>query len=45
MTAVLFDYTRQDAKGALSTEQAWAQVPPALDPNAPRWHANAPPRC
>jgi len=34
MTAVLFDYTRQDAKGTLSTEQAWAQVPPALDPNA-----------
>jgi quinolinate synthase len=32
MTAVLFDYTRQDARGTLSTEQAWAQVPPALGP-------------
>jgi quinolinate synthase len=32
MTAVLYDYTRQDARGASTTEQAWAQVPPALTP-------------
>ena len=30
MTAVLYDYTRQDARGASSTAQAWARVPPPL---------------
>jgi len=32
MTAVLYDYTRQDARGASTTEQAWAKVPPPLNP-------------
>lgn len=30
--AVLFDYTRQDASGACSTQHAWAKVPAALPP-------------
>ena len=30
MSAVLFDYTRQDASGQSCTAQAWAQVPPPL---------------
>ena len=29
---VLFDFTRQDARGASCTAQAWARVPPALAP-------------
>jgi quinolinate synthase len=37
-TQRLYDYTRADASGACSTAQAWAQVPPALDP-AQRAHA------
>jgi quinolinate synthase len=32
MTAILFDYTRQDATGGSCTAQAWAQVPAALPP-------------
>ena len=32
MSQVLFDYTRQDARGASHTEQAWARVPLALAP-------------
>jgi len=32
MTAVLYDYTRQDAHGVSSTEQAWAKVPPPVGP-------------
>ncbi|MBE0549907.1 MAG: quinolinate synthase NadA [Rubrivivax sp.] len=32
MTAVLYDYTRQDARGASSTAQAWAKVPQPLGP-------------
>jgi quinolinate synthase len=32
MQQILFDYTRQDARGTCSTEQAWAQVPAALPP-------------
>ena len=32
MERTLFDFTRQDAKGACSTAQAWAKVPPALTP-------------
>jgi quinolinate synthase len=32
MSQVLFDYTRQDASGATSVEQAWAQVPQTLNP-------------
>ena len=32
MNAVLYDYTRQDARGVSSTAQAWAQVPPPLSP-------------
>jgi quinolinate synthase len=32
MDQILFDYTRQDAHGACSTEHAWAKVPPALPP-------------
>ena len=32
MSAVLYDYTRQDARGACSTEHAWARVPPPLGP-------------
>jgi quinolinate synthase len=31
-TSTLFDYTRQDASGALCTAQAWAQVPAPLTP-------------
>jgi quinolinate synthase len=38
MTQVLFDYTRQDAQGACSTQHAWAQVPPALAPSARAEH-------
>ena len=30
MNAVLYDYTRQDARGVSSTAQAWAQVPRPL---------------
>ncbi|MDP1649181.1 MAG: quinolinate synthase NadA [Rubrivivax sp.] len=30
MTAVLYDYTRQDARGVSSTAQAWAKVQPPL---------------
>jgi quinolinate synthase len=32
MDPILFDYTRQDAHGACSTEHAWAKVPLALPP-------------
>ena len=32
MSQVLFDYTRQDARGASHTAQAWARVPLALAP-------------
>lgn len=32
MSHVLFDYTRQDAKGATSTQHAWARVPEPLSP-------------
>ncbi|MBX3603139.1 MAG: quinolinate synthase NadA [Rubrivivax sp.] len=32
MNAVIYDYTRQDARGACSTEHAWAKVPPGLPP-------------
>jgi quinolinate synthase len=32
MTRTLFDFTRQDARGACSTAQAWAKVPVALTP-------------
>jgi len=32
MTQTLFDFTRQDAKGACSTAQAWAKVPAVLTP-------------
>jgi quinolinate synthase len=32
MTQVLYDFTRQDARGAISTAQAWAQVPAPLTP-------------
>ena len=32
MERTLFDFTRQDAKGACSTAQAWAKVPAALTP-------------
>jgi quinolinate synthase len=32
MEQILFDYTRQNAAGACSTEQAWARVPAALGP-------------
>ena len=32
MTAVLYDFTRQDASGASCTAQAWARVPAALTP-------------
>ncbi len=32
MAQTLFDFTRQDARGACSTAQAWAKVPPALSP-------------
>jgi quinolinate synthase len=32
MEHTLFDFTRQDAKGASSTAQAWAKVPVALTP-------------
>jgi quinolinate synthase len=31
-SSVLFDYTRQNATGACSTESAWARVPAALPP-------------
>ena len=31
-TSVLYDFTRQDARGRTSTEQAWAKVPLALPP-------------
>ncbi|RVU46436.1 quinolinate synthase NadA [Rubrivivax rivuli] len=31
-TPVLYDFTRQDASGSSCTAQAWAQVPPALQP-------------
>jgi quinolinate synthase len=33
MDQILYDYTRQDAQGACSTEHAWAKVPPALPPH------------
>ena len=32
MSAKLYDFTRQDAAGHLSTSQAWAQVPEGLSP-------------
>ncbi|MFO1268350.1 MAG: quinolinate synthase NadA [Rubrivivax sp.] len=32
MSAVTYDYTRQDAAGACSTQHAWARVPPPLKP-------------
>ena len=32
MSSVMFDYTRQDASGAACTAQAWAKVPPRLQP-------------
>jgi len=32
MERTLFDFTRQDAKGACSTAQAWAKVPAVLTP-------------
>ena len=32
MEQVLYDFTRQDAAGSCSTQQAWAKVPPALSP-------------
>jgi quinolinate synthase len=32
MTQVLYDFTRQDARGASCTAQAWAKVPAALTP-------------
>ncbi|MDL2337547.1 MAG: quinolinate synthase NadA [Pseudomonadota bacterium] len=32
MTQVLFDYTRQDARGTSCTAQAWAKVPAPLTP-------------
>jgi quinolinate synthase len=32
MSAVMFDYTRQDAEGASCTAHAWAKVPPPLGP-------------
>lgn len=32
MSQVLYDYTRADASGASCTAQAWARVPPALQP-------------
>jgi quinolinate synthase len=37
---ILFDYTRQNAGGSCSTQQAWARVPPALGP-AERQQAKA----
>ncbi len=33
MDTVLFDYTRQDANGSCSTQQAWAKVPGPLSPH------------
>ena len=32
MPTQLYDYTRQDARGACATDQAWARVPPPLSP-------------
>ncbi|MBL8289835.1 MAG: quinolinate synthase NadA [Rubrivivax sp.] len=32
MSAVTYDYTRQDAEGVCSTHHAWARVPPPLKP-------------
>jgi len=32
MEQILYDYTRQDASGAIGTAQAWAKVPRALPP-------------
>jgi quinolinate synthase len=32
MSAVMYDYTRQDAEGASCTAHAWAKVPPPLNP-------------
>jgi quinolinate synthase len=32
MSAVMYDYTRQDAEGASCTAHAWAKVPPPLTP-------------
>jgi quinolinate synthase len=32
MSQVLFDYTKQDASGATSTQHAWARVPEPLSP-------------
>lgn len=34
MSQVLFDYTKQDATGATSTQHAWARVPEPLSPAA-----------
>ena len=31
MSAILYDYTRQDASGSSCTAQAWAKVPPGLN--------------
>jgi quinolinate synthase len=36
MEQVLFDYTKQDARGACSTAHAWARVPAALPPRERR---------
>ena len=42
MTQVLFDYTRQDARGESCTAHAWAKVPEPLSPAARQeWKARA----
>ena len=42
MTEVLFDYTRQDARGESCTAHAWAKVPPPLAPaEREEWKARA----
>ena len=46
MDTVLYDFTKQDASGAVCTAHAWAKVPAPLSPAAARrsrWRA--PPRC
>ena len=36
MSAILYDFTKQDSAGVCSTQQAWAKAPPQLSPDQRR---------